>query len=61
MAIISCSTQQETIVVENPFGLSNMEQLTFEGDNGKPIGVPRGNKLSSRANVMEMAVTKSIS
>lgn len=45
MALIACSTQQETIREEKPFGLSNVEQLTFEGDNGEAYWGPDGKQI----------------
>ena len=45
IAIIGCSTQQAAIVEEKPFGLSNVEQLTFDGDNGEAYWAPDGQQI----------------
>ncbi|NQV29761.1 MAG: PD40 domain-containing protein [Candidatus Marinimicrobia bacterium] len=45
LAFIACSTQQEVIIVKQPFGLSNVEQLTFVGDNGEAYWGPKGEEI----------------
>ncbi len=42
---VSCTTQQVVVVEKRPFGLSNVEQLTFEGDNGEAYWGPLGQQI----------------
>lgn len=43
--ITGCATQQEAVVAGKPFGLSNVEQLTFSGDNGEAYWSPDGKQI----------------
>lgn len=45
VVFVGCSTQHEVMVEEKPFGLSNVEQLTFDGDNGEAYWSPDGQQI----------------
>ncbi len=45
MVFVGCSSQQETIIEEKPAGLSNVQQLSFSGDNGEAYWSPDGQQI----------------
>ena len=45
LIILSCGTQQETVIEKLPTHLSDLQQLTFEGDNGEAYWGPRGEQI----------------
>jgi len=46
LILISCAVQEkEPVTPEEPFGLSNVQQLTFTGDNGEAYWSPDGKQI----------------